>query len=110
MITDQQKVAILESWKMVVPIAETAADLFYRRLFELEPSYRELFPEDLTEQKRKLVKMLAFIVKAWTGRTRPGKRASPKMRISSWWCSRWGGATTCSIAFRTSRTRRWEKR
>lgn len=64
MITDQQKVAILESWKMVVPIAETAADLFYRRLFELEPSYRELFPEDLTEQKRKLVKMLAFIVKA----------------------------------------------
>lgn len=64
MITDQQKIAILESWKMVVPIAETAADLFYRRLFELEPSYRALFPDDLSDQKRKLIKMLAFIVKA----------------------------------------------
>lgn len=64
MFSDSEKEAILRSWKLVVPIAETAADLFYKRLFELEPSYRALFPEDLTAQKRKLIRMLAFIVKS----------------------------------------------
>lgn len=64
MITDQQKEHIRRSWQLVVPIADTAADLFYRRLFELAPEYRALFPEDLRGQKNKLVRMLAFIVKA----------------------------------------------
>ena len=40
----------------------TAGDLFYRRLFELEPSYRKLFSEDMTAQKRKLMSMLSFAV------------------------------------------------
>jgi hemoglobin-like flavoprotein len=62
--TDEEKKAILGSWRLVVPIADTAADLFYRRLFELRPDYRGLFPDDMSNQKRKLVKMLAFIVKS----------------------------------------------
>jgi hemoglobin-like flavoprotein len=68
MITNAQKQALLRSWKLVGPIAETAADLFYRRLFELRPAYRPLFPADLRDQKRKLIKMLGFVVKAldWT--------------------------------------------
>jgi hemoglobin-like flavoprotein len=64
MITDEEKAAIKESWRLVVPIAETAADLFYRRLFELRPEYRRLFPEDMRSQKRKLLAMLAFVVKS----------------------------------------------
>lgn len=64
MLTDEDKKLILSSWRLVVPIAETAADLFYRRLFEIRPAYRSLFPEDLSKQKRKLVTMLAFIVKS----------------------------------------------
>lgn len=64
MLTDQDKAHILSSWRLVVPIASTAADLFYQRLFELRPDYRSLFPEDLGKQKRKLVTMLAFIVKS----------------------------------------------
>ncbi len=48
----------------MVPIAETAADLFYRRLFELKPEYRPLFGDDMSAQKRKLVRMLAFIVRS----------------------------------------------
>lgn len=64
MVNDAQKQLIQNSWKLVVPIADTAADLFYRRLFELKPEYRSLFPEDLTAQKKKLVRMLAFIVKS----------------------------------------------
>lgn len=63
MLTDQERAAIVKSWSLVVPIAETAADLFYQRLFELEPKYRSLFPDDMEKQKRKLVAMLSFIVK-----------------------------------------------
>jgi len=69
LFTDAEKDVIRRSWRLVVPIAETAADLFYRRLFELRPEYRRLFPDDLAAQKRKLVKMLAFVVRAmdWSG-------------------------------------------
>ncbi|MEZ4362231.1 MAG: globin domain-containing protein [Kofleriaceae bacterium] len=64
MLTDPDKRAILESWRLVVPIAETAADLFYKRLFELQPSYQQYFKTDMATQKRKLIAMLAFIVKS----------------------------------------------
>jgi hemoglobin-like flavoprotein len=50
------------SFRQVVPIAGTAADLFYDRLFETAPELRPLFPSDLAEQKRKLVQMLAIAV------------------------------------------------
>ncbi len=63
MLSQQQRTLIVDSFKLVVPIAETAADLFYKRLFELKPSYRDFFGEDMSGQKRKLVGMLAFIVK-----------------------------------------------
>lgn len=63
MLNEVQKAAIRRSWHLVVPIAETAADLFYKRLFELKPKYRTMFGEDLAPQKRKLLAMLAFIVK-----------------------------------------------
>jgi hemoglobin-like flavoprotein len=66
MITDAEKDAVRRSWKLVVPIGETAADLFYKRLFEQHPEYRRLFSEDLRAQKRKLLQMLAFIVKSLT--------------------------------------------
>jgi hemoglobin-like flavoprotein len=64
MITDSEKDEIRRTWKLVVPIGATAADLFYKRLFELRPEYADLFPSDMSGQKRKLVQMLAFIVKS----------------------------------------------
>ena len=64
MLTDRQKDVLRESWRLVVPIADTAADLFYKRLFELRPDYRALFKSDLARQKKKLLAMLAFIVKS----------------------------------------------
>ncbi len=64
MITDAQKQAITSSWRLVVPIADTAADLFYKRLFERRPDYRGMFPEDMTRQKGKLIKMLGFVVQS----------------------------------------------
>jgi hemoglobin-like flavoprotein len=64
LLTDTDKELIKDTWRLVEPLGETTADLFYRRLFELEPSYRSLFKADLTAQKRKLLAMLAFIVKS----------------------------------------------
>ncbi len=64
MLTKKHKAAIRRSWELVVPIADTAADLFYKRLFEIAPQYRRLFKEDITPQKRKLIAMLKFIVEA----------------------------------------------
>jgi len=64
MITDSEKDEIRRTWKLVVPIGATAADLFYKRLFELRPEYAPLFSGDMAAQKRKLIQMLAFIVKS----------------------------------------------
>lgn len=64
MLTESERHAVRQSFRLVVPIADTAADLFYRKLFELRPEYRQLFSGDLAAQKRKLVRMLAFIVRS----------------------------------------------
>jgi hemoglobin-like flavoprotein len=53
---------VQDSFKKVVPIAGTAADLFYDRLFTIAPEVRSLFPDDLAEQKKKLIAMLATAV------------------------------------------------
>ena len=49
---------------MVVPIADTAAELFYGRLFELEPEYRAMFKNDMTEQGKKLMTTINIAVEA----------------------------------------------
>jgi len=61
-MTPQQIELVQTSFKKVMPIAGTAADLFYARLFELAPEVRSLFPEDLSEQKKKLMGMLGTAV------------------------------------------------
>src|SRR6267154_534836 len=61
-VTPQQIELVQSSFKKVVPIAGTAADLFYDRLFEIAPEVRSLFPQDLSEQKTKLMAMLSNAV------------------------------------------------
>ncbi len=61
-MTEEQVALVKQSWKKVAPISATAADLFYGRLFELDPSLREIFPEDMKEQKIKLMQTLAYCV------------------------------------------------
>src|SRR3981189_2719073 len=61
MTPDQVKL-VQESFVKVVPISETAAVLFYDRLFEIAPSVKAMFPPDMTEQRRKLMAMLAAVV------------------------------------------------
>lgn len=53
---------VQDSFRQVVPIAGVAADLFYDRLFDLDPALRPMFPSEMSDQKRKLVQMLAAAV------------------------------------------------
>jgi hemoglobin-like flavoprotein len=61
-MTPQQIELVQTSFKKVVPIAGTAADLFYNRLFEIAPEVRPMFPQDMKEQKVKLMAMLGTAV------------------------------------------------
>jgi hemoglobin-like flavoprotein len=65
-MTPYQITLVQESFAKVAPIAATAADLFYGRLFEIAPEVRSMFPNDMTEQKKKLMTMLGVAVGALT--------------------------------------------
>lgn len=53
---------VQSSFQKILPVSETAADLFYRRLFELDPSLRALFKGDMKDQGHKLMQMIAAAV------------------------------------------------
>jgi len=58
-----EKIALVRSsWQQVLPISDSAAKLFYGRLFELDPSLRGMFKGDMVEQGRKLMTMLNMVV------------------------------------------------
>jgi len=61
MISEQITLA-QQSFEKVLPAAETVAELFYRRLFELDPSLRRLFTGDMQAQGRKLMDMIQTVI------------------------------------------------
>lgn len=61
-MTPTQVGLVQQSWKQVLPIKEEAAQMFYRRLFELDPELQSLFKGDMTEQGRKLMAMISMAV------------------------------------------------
>ena len=61
-MTNEQIKLVQDSFRQVAAIAETAAQLFYARLFELDPDLELLFKGNLTEQGRKLMQMLGLAV------------------------------------------------
>jgi hemoglobin-like flavoprotein len=63
MLSSKEVSLVQSDWDSVVPIADTAATLFYGRLFELDPKLRELFTNDLEAQKRKLMQTIGVAVK-----------------------------------------------
>ena len=62
-MTPEQVKLVQESFAKVAPISDQAAVLFYDRLFEIAPSVKGMFPTDMSEQRRKLMVMLAAVVK-----------------------------------------------
>ena len=65
-MTPDQVTLVQQSFAKVAPISEQAAVLFYDRLFEVAPSVRAMFPDDMTEQRKKLMATLAVVVNGLT--------------------------------------------
>jgi hemoglobin-like flavoprotein len=61
-MTSEQKHLVKTTFDKVAPIADAAAAMFYARLFELDPSLKVLFKSDMTEQGRKLMRMIGMAV------------------------------------------------
>lgn len=61
-MTPEQITLIKESWAKVEPISDQAAELFYGRLFETEPSVKPLFKGNMESQGQKLMTMIGVAV------------------------------------------------
>ena len=62
-MTPKQIGLVQESWKNVSLISVQAAQIFYDTLFEMDPSLKSLFPDELEEQGKLLMSMLDTAVK-----------------------------------------------
>ena len=58
----QQVYLIRKSFAELARHKHVAALVFYRRLFELDPTLRALFKGDIEEQSRKLMEMLGMLI------------------------------------------------
>ena len=61
-MTPEQIKLVQGTWSKVVPISDTASELFYGRLFTLDPSLRPLFKGDMKAQGRLLMTMIGTAV------------------------------------------------
>ena len=61
-LTPDHIALVQETFKSVAEISEQAAELFYNRLFEIDPALKALFKNDLKEQGRLLMAMIATAV------------------------------------------------
>src|SRR5258705_11927294 len=59
----KQVALVQDSFAKVALISKAAAVLFYDRLFDIAPQTKAMFPDDMIEQRRKLMTMLAGVVK-----------------------------------------------
>ena len=61
-MTPDQVSLVKTSWTKVLPIRTTAAELFYTKLFSLDPNLKDLFKGDMKEQGQKLMAMISTAV------------------------------------------------
>src|SRR5262245_11222075 len=57
-----QKELIQESFPAICDMAGPLSLLFYGRLFEVAPTLRPMFEQDISSQGRKLMDMLTFVI------------------------------------------------
>ena len=62
-LTAPQVALVQATWETVVPIADQAASLFYRKLFDLDPDLKALFRTDMETQGKKLMQMITVAVR-----------------------------------------------
>jgi hemoglobin-like flavoprotein len=64
MMTAEQRRLVRDSFELLQDYGDSFTLLFYGKLFELDPSARKLFHNDLAKQGRKLMDMLAAVVES----------------------------------------------
>ena len=62
-MTNEDILLVQLSWRKVLPIKEDVAELFYLKLFELDPALRALFGGDMEQQGTKFVQMITAAVR-----------------------------------------------
>ena len=67
---------VQKSFVSVIPIKTLAAELFYKRLFELDPQVESLFTGDMVQQGNKLMGAMAMVV----GGLKNWERIEPAIR------------------------------
>lgn len=61
-MTPQETELVQKSFAKVAPVSEQVAEMFYGRLFELDPSVKRLFTGDMKEQGKRLLAMISVAV------------------------------------------------
>jgi hemoglobin-like flavoprotein len=59
---EEQVVLVQRSWRAVQLVGDTAAELFYGKLFSIAPELRPMFRGDLRDQGRNLTAMISVAV------------------------------------------------
>ena len=62
-MTREELYLVQASWAQVQPISTQAAEMFYRRLFDVAPELRTLFKGDMRAQGQRLMGMIDTAVK-----------------------------------------------
>src|SRR5258706_9108454 len=70
-MNDDSVALVKRSFEQLAPIEPQAAGLFYRNLFQLDPSLERMFRGDMVQQGEKLMKMLATAVALLGDSARP---------------------------------------
>jgi hemoglobin-like flavoprotein len=73
-LTPQQITLVHDSFRKVAIRADTTGQLFYDRLFELDPSLRPLFKPDMRDQRLKFIQTVGTLVASLN---LPGKIEGP---------------------------------
>lgn len=66
-MTPQQQRLLRDSLNQLTPDRDAVAARFYQRLFQRDPELRQLFPEDMTQQRRRFMAVLSLVVDAADG-------------------------------------------
>jgi hemoglobin-like flavoprotein len=53
---------VQRTWRSVLPVRDTATELFYGKLFSLDPGIQKLFSNDMRDQGRNLAAMISIAV------------------------------------------------
>ena len=61
-VTAEQRWLVQQSWDKIAPLAPHVAELFYDRLFELDPLMEDSFPSNMSEQCTQLMSALGLAV------------------------------------------------